>query len=61
MYVCVCVCVYKEQIYIYMYIYTDVHIYVRHIFFIHHLSYFCVLAIINNAVSKHGNADIFLS
>ena len=45
MYVCVCVCVY---------IYTHIYIYIYHLFFIHspvdgHLSYFHILAIVNNA------------
>ena len=65
----ICVYMYREQMCIYMYIYTDVHIYVHIYMYIHttfsssiyHLSYFCVLAIINNAVSEHGNTDIFLS
>ena len=41
-----------------MYIYMYIYIYAT---FSSSITYFCVLAIINNAVSKHGNTDIFLS
>ena len=51
------------QMCIYMYICVYIYIYIYTTFSssIYHLSYFCVLAIINNAVSEHGYTDIFLS